>query len=217
VERPDVNYKLNQLREFGAQVNAATQCLESTINALLNLKITAAYATTMGGIGIPGRHNTGGRPGNRALDAAIVTLLKIYAGATGERAQSGIHVDRITGETTGRFIDFATIALSPVGAPTPVALRKRAERLLQFASRNSTPKRSRKKYLLGMCNQACALAFVPSANLTTRGYGMPNKDQQPNIDQELAARLMRLLDDQPAELPKLDRLISPKQFCELTG
>jgi predicted DNA-binding transcriptional regulator AlpA len=47
---------------------------------------------------------------------------------------------------------------------------------------------------------------------------MPKTDvKSPKIDQDLAARLMRLLVDQPAELPKLDRLVSTKQFCEVTG
>jgi predicted DNA-binding transcriptional regulator AlpA len=39
----------------------------------------------------------------------------------------------------------------------------------------------------------------------------------PKLDEGLAARLINLLENQPAELPKLDRLVSVKHMSDLTG
>jgi hypothetical protein len=47
---------------------------------------------------------------------------------------------------------------------------------------------------------------------------MPKTDEKsPKIVQELTAWLTRLIDYQPAELPKLDRLLKSKQVAEIVG
>jgi predicted DNA-binding transcriptional regulator AlpA len=44
-----------------------------------------------------------------------------------------------------------------------------------------------------------------------------NKTPKNQVEPDLAARLMELLDQQPSELPKLDRLIDIRAFGELSG
>jgi hypothetical protein len=203
--------KEHQYSRYDAQVSAAFQQYAGFVMALLDFEKTASVAAKQGGHRIPGRHDTGGAPSNKALDTAIAKLAKLYEDATGERAQSGITYDPITGETTGRFIIFATVSLWPLeNDVTPGMLRARASRLLPPTHN------SRKKIILRVSQRTRVVPFVPSVTVTTRGDTMPKTDEKsPKIDQELAARLMRLLDDQPAELPKLDRLVSVKQFCEI--
>jgi hypothetical protein len=142
--------KEHQLSRFKAQVIAALQQYRGFMKALDDIKTVASNAAKHGGHRIPGRHGGRGRPADVALDTLFASLMKLYQDATGERAQSGIKCDPITGETTGRFIDFATIALSPLkdelrdNPQTPGMVRARVNRLLP------PTQNSRKKLILRM-------------------------------------------------------------------
>jgi hypothetical protein len=132
--------KQHQLSSAEAQRSAAFQQYRRFMMALIDIQRTASVAAKQGGHRIPGRQGGLGAPSNKALDTAIGRLMKLYEDATGECAQSGIKCDPITGETTGRFIVFATVALSPLrNDVTPGMLRARVDRLL------SPTQNSRKK------------------------------------------------------------------------
>jgi hypothetical protein len=105
------------------------QLLEEIKNPLLDLKRKAKAVATHGGISMPGRHDTGGKPADLASYTRLTEFMKLYQDATGERGR--FKRDRITREITGRFADFVTVALSPLGdcAPPLSALYKRAEQL----------------------------------------------------------------------------------------
>jgi hypothetical protein len=141
----ELERRCEQAREGSDKISATFQSATTIITALYDLKNMAATVVCYGGISIPGRHGTGGRPNGMALDTLITKLVKLYRDATGERERFNCH--RITRETTGRFVDFARIALLPLGenAPKPDALRKRVERLAKPRTQ-----KSQKKSLLSM-------------------------------------------------------------------
>lgn len=95
--------------------------------ALERVRAIAAVVKRRGGTRLPGQPAKG--KADLAMDRLTSALMDIYTEATGERVT--FTTDAYTGETGGTFVEFASIALAPLGknAPKPNEIRNRVRAL----------------------------------------------------------------------------------------